>query len=316
MVHDINSYAFVRFIAGIGLAGELGAGITLISETLSKEKRGYGTMIVGMIGLLGAIAAGIAGKYDWRTSYYIGGGLGITLLALRLGTFESGLYKNVAKTGISKGNIFILFTNKKRFLKYLYCILIGVPIWFVVGIVLTLAPEFTKALGAKESISAGTGIMYSYGGGAIGNVLIAALAQATKSRKLALTVFMLLYAITVSILLNAKGITNQQFILLSFLIGVTGGYFATLVTVASEQFGTNIRSTVTTTVPNFIRGMLIPMNAVFSFLVVRYGMIGSGFIMLFVVIGLAIFALSQLKESFDNDLDYMEVDEKTEPVYV
>ncbi|HEY2583905.1 MAG TPA: MFS transporter [Mucilaginibacter sp.] len=316
MVHDINSYAVIRFIAGVGLAGELGAGITLISETLSKEKRGYGTMIVGMIGLLGAIAAGIAGKYDWRTSYYIGGGLGITLLALRLGTFESGLYKNVAKTGISKGNIFILFTNKKRFLKYLYCILIGMPIWFVVGIILTLAPEFAKALGAKESISAGTGIMYSYGGGAIGNVLIAALAQATKSRKLALMVFMFLYAITVSILLSAKGITNQQFILLSFLIGVAGGYFATLVTVASEQFGTNIRSTVTTTVPNFIRGMLIPMNAVFSFLVVRYGMIGSGFIMLFVVTALAVFALSQLKESFDKDLDYVEVDEKTESAYL
>jgi MFS family permease len=316
MVHDINSYAVIRFIAGVGLAGELGAGITLISETLSKEKRGYGTMIVGMIGLLGAIAAGIAGKYDWRTSYYIGGGLGITLLALRLGTFESGLYKNVAKTGISKGNIFILFTNKKRLLKYLYCILIGMPIWFVVGIILTLAPEFAKALGAKESISAGTGIMYSYGGGAIGNVLIAALAQATKSRKLALMVFMFLYAITVSILLSAKGITNQQFILLSFLIGVAGGYFATLVTVASEQFGTNIRSTVTTTVPNFIRGMLIPMNAVFSFLVVRYGMIGSGFIMLFVVTALAVFALSQLKESFDKDLDYVEVDEKTESAYL
>ncbi|HEY4323365.1 MAG TPA: MFS transporter [Mucilaginibacter sp.] len=316
MVHDINSYAIIRFVAGIGLAGELGAGITLISETLSKEKRGYGTMIVGVIGLLGAVVAGIAGKYDWRTSYYIGGGLGIILLALRLGTFESGLYKNIAKTSISKGNFFILFTDKKRFLKYLYCILIGVPIWFVIGIILTLAPEFTKALGTKENISAGTGIMYSYGGGAIGNMLAGILAQVTRSRKLTMLIFLVLYTIVVSIFLKTTGITNQQFIWLSLLIGVAGGYFATVVTIASEQFGTNIRSTVTTTVPNFIRATVIPLNSVFSFLIVRYGMIGSGFIMLFAVTGLAIFALSQLKEGFSKDLAYLEVDEKTTPAYV
>jgi MFS family permease len=312
MVHEINSYAIIRFIGGIGLAGELGAGITLVSETLSKEKRGYGTMIISLVGLLGAVAAGIAGKYDWRIAYYIGGGLGTILLLLRMGTFESGLYKNVAETNISKGNIFILFTNRKRFFKYLSCILIGAPLWFVVGIIVTLSPEFSKALGTKETISAGTGIMCSYTGGAIGNGLAAILAQVTGSRKLTMAVFLLLSAVSVSIFLSARGISNHQFILLCLLIGLTGGYFATVVTIAAEQFGTNIRSTVTTTVPNFVRGTLIPVNAAFSLLVVRYGMIKSGFIMLFILTGIALFALSRLKESFSIDLDYVEVNEAAE----
>jgi putative MFS transporter len=306
MVHDINSYAIVRFIAGIGLSGELGAGITLVSETLSKEKRGYGTMIVTMIGVLGAVAAGIAGKYDWRTSYFIGGGLGIMLLALRMGTFESGLYKNVAKNNVSKGNIFILFTDRRRFLKYLYCILIGAPLWFVVGIIITLSPEFTKALGSKETISAGTGIIYFYVGASIGNILASILAQVTRSRKLTMLIFLLLNAISVVAFLNARGISNQQFIVLCLIIGITGGYLATLVIIAAEQFGTNIRATVTTTVPNFVRGTLIPINALFSFLLIHFNMIRSGFILLFILTGIALFALSQLKESFSNDLDYVE----------
>ena len=117
MVHDVTWYSIIRFITGIGLAGELGAGITLVSETLSKEKRGWGTMLVAMIGLLGAVAAAIVGKYDWRTAYYVGGGLGIILLLLRVGTFESGMYKNVEKSDISKGNILMLFNDRKRFLK-------------------------------------------------------------------------------------------------------------------------------------------------------------------------------------------------------
>jgi MFS family permease len=147
LVHDINSYAIIRFIAGIGLAGELGAGITLVTETLSKEKRGYGTMIVAVIGLFGAVAAATIAKYGWRNAYFVGGGLGIVLLLLRLGTFESGMYKNVAQSKVSKGNILILFNNGTRLKKYLYCILIGAPLWYVVGILITQAKEFGVALG-------------------------------------------------------------------------------------------------------------------------------------------------------------------------
>ncbi|MGZ3822495.1 MAG: MFS transporter [Mucilaginibacter sp.] len=308
MVHDVDSYAIIRFIGGVGLAGELGAGVTLVSEALSKEKRGYGTMAISVVGLLGAVAAGIAGKYDWRMAYYIGGALGLVLLTLRVGTFESGMFKTVAKTDVSKGNILILFNDKKRFLKYISCILMGLPLWFGIGIILTLAPEFARALGAKDPLSAGTGIVYSYIGGSVGNILAALLAQVTRSRRLTMFIFLTLSAVVISVFLSFNGITNNQFILLSLIMGVTGGYFPTLITIAAEQFGTNIRATVATTVPNFVRGSLIPVNAAFSFLVPRCGMIKSGYILLFALLGISLLALSRLKESFNNDLDYVEID--------
>lgn len=308
MVHDLNSYAVIRLIAGIGLAGELGAGITLVSETLSKERRGYGTTIVAMIGLLGAVAAAWVGKHDWRVAYYVGGGLGIVLLLLRMGTFESGMFKNIADTGVSKGNILMLFNNRKRFLKYLYCILIGAPLWYVVGVLVTQSPEFGKALGAKVPLSAGTGILYTYIGISVGGIFAGVLAQLTKSRKLTMLIFLLLSVISAVCYLNAKGITTSQFIRLCFFMGFAVGYWATFVTIASEQFGTNIRSTVTTTVPNFVRGSLIPVNALFNMFVLHYGMIQSGYIVVFILTAIALFALSQLKESFSKDLDYIEDD--------
>lgn len=308
MVHDVNMYAIIRLIAGIGLAGELGAGITLVSETLSKENRGYGTMFVAVIGLLGAVAAAMVSKYDWRTAYYVGGVLGIILLLLRLGTFESGMYKNVAKASeVSKGNMLMLFTNWKRFYKYLCCIFIGAPLWYVVGILITQSPEIGKALGAKETLSAGTGILYSYVGISVGGIFAAILAQLTKSRKLTMLIYLILSALSVVAYLSAKGITNSQFIWLCFFMGFAVGYWATFVTIAAEQFGTNIRSTVTTTVPNFIRGSLIPINALFNVFVLHYGMINSAYIMMSILTVLALFCLSQLKESFHKDLDYVEV---------
>lgn len=306
MIHDVNSYAVIRLIAGIGLAGELGAGITLVSETLSKERRGYGTTIVAMIGLLGAVAAAYVGKYDWRTSYYVGGGLGILLLLLRMGTFESGMFNNIADKDISKGNILMLFNNRKRFLKYLYCILIGAPLWFVVGILVTKAPEFGVALGATAPLSAGTGIMYTYVGISVGGVFAGLLAQVSKSRKSTMNMFLLLSAISVMFYLSAKGITPNQFIWLCLFMGFAVGYWATFVTIASEQFGTNIRSTVTTTVPNFVRGSLIPINFAFTFLMGHFGRINAGYMMMILLTLISLGALSQLEESFDKDLDYIE----------
>jgi putative MFS transporter len=309
MVHDVNSYAVIRLIAGIGLAGELGAGITLVSETLSKERRGYGTTIVAMIGLLGAVAAAYVGKYDWRTAYFVGGGLGIVLLLLRMGTFESGMFKNIHDKDISKGNIFMLFNNRKRFLKYLYCILIGAPLWYVVGILVTKAPEFGKALGAPVSLNAGSGIMFTYIGISVGGVFAGLLAQYSRSRKNTMFIFLLLSIITVMFYLSAKGITTVQFNWLCLAMGFAVGYWATFVTIASEQFGTNIRSTVTTTVPNFVRGSLIPINFAFNALMLHFGRISAGYIMMIALTIIALFATSQLKETFDKDLDYVEDEE-------
>jgi len=306
-VHDVNTYAIVRFIAGIGLAGELGAGITLVSETMSKQNRGYGTTIVAFIGLFGAAAAVMVSKYGWRNAYLVGGVLGIVLLLLRIGTFESGMFKSIELRKVSKGNFFMLFTNWGRFKKYLYCILIGAPLWYVVGVLVTLSPEFGKALGAVEPLNAGDGILYTYIGIAIGGVFAGLLAQFTKSRKLTMMIFLLLSVISVTGYLSAENLTSQHFVWLCFFMGCSVGYWATFVTIAAEQFGTNIRATVATTVPNFVRGSLIPINFAFAALAKQYGMIGSGYIMMGILTVVALLALSQLKETFGKDLDYVEL---------
>jgi MFS family permease len=307
LVHDVNTYAIVRFIAGIGLAGELGAGITLVSETLSKENRGYGTMMVAVIGLFGATAAYAVAKFGWRNAYFVGGGLGILLLLLRIGTFESGMFKNEKNSGASKGNILILLTNWTRLKKYLFCILIGAPLWYVVGVLISFSDKFGIALGAKTLIKPGDGIFYSYIGIAVGDVVAGLLAQFTKSRKLTMATFLLLSLVSVHFYLSSKGITPEKFAVLSFFMGCTVGYWATFVTIASEQFGTNIRSTVTTTVPNFVRGLLIPIIMVFNLFKAHYGDITAGYIMMGLLTIISLLSLSQLKETFGKDLDYVEI---------
>jgi MFS family permease len=307
LVHDVNTYAIVRFIAGIGLAGELGAGITLVSETLSKENRGYGTMMVAVIGLFGATAAYAVAKFGWRNAYFVGGGLGILLLLLRIGTFESGMFKNEKNSGASKGNILILLTNWTRLKKYLFCILIGAPLWYVVGVLISFSDKFGIALGAKTLIKPGDGIFYSYIGIAVGDVVAGLLAQFTKSRKLTMATFLLLSLVSVHFYLSSKGITPEKFAMLSFFMGCTVGYWATFVTIASEQFGTNIRSTVTTTVPNFVRGLLIPIIMVFNLFKAHYGDITAGYIMMGLLTIISLLSLSQLKETFGKDLDYVEI---------
>ncbi len=306
-VHDADTYAIIRFIAGIGLAGELGAGITLVTETMSKEKRGYGTMIVAAIGLFGAAAAVIVAKYGWRNAYFVGGGLGVVLLLLRLGTFESGMFKSMEQTNVSKGNFFMLFTNWNRFKKYLYCILIGAPLWYVVGVLVTLSPEFGKALGATETLNAGNGILATYIGIAVGGIIAGLLSQITKSRKLTMAIFLTLSLISVIFYLNSTGLSSQHFIWICSFMGVCVGYWTIFITIAAEQFGTNIRSTVATTVPNFVRGSLILINLGFTELLKHYGMINSGYIMMIILTVIALFSLSQLNETFHKDLDYIEV---------
>ena len=305
-VQDVNTYAAVRFFAGVGLAGELGAGITLVSETMSKENRGYGTMIVAVVGLFGAVLANIVAKFGWQQAYFVGGGLGILLLLLRAGTFESGMFKDAEKSDVSRGNFLSLFTERKRFLKYLYCIMLGAPLWFVVGILVTLSPEFGIALNAKEALKAGDGVMYTYIGISVGDLAAGLLAQATRSRRLTMLVFLLLSLVSVGIYLTATGLDSTKFLWICFFMGCTVGYWATFVTIASEQFGTNLRATVTTTVPNFVRGALIPITWAFVYFKSSYGMISAAWIMMGILTALSLFSLSQLKETFGKDLNYVD----------
>ncbi len=307
-VTSVPAYAVIRFIAGIGLAGELGAGITLVTETMSKENRGYGTMIVAGVGLFGAVAAALVGEhYAWETSYMIGGVMGLLLLGLRVGLAESGMFKNVKSDGVSRGNIFMLFNDGARFKKYLNCILIGIPLWFVVGVLVTFSPEFGKELNATEPLSAGTGIMWCYIGIAVGDVVAGFMAQMLRSRKKVMLTFLILTGISIVVYLNAEGMTSQQFIWLALFLGFSSGYWATFVTIASEQFGTNLRATVTTTVPNFVRGSLVLATLSFTALKGSMGIINSAMTVGFVSLAIAVVALYQLKETFAKDLDYVEI---------
>lgn len=304
---SVTAYTMIRFIAGIGLAGELGAGITLVAETMSKKNRGYGTMIVAGVGLLGAVAAAlISDHYTWQTSYFIGGGMGLLLLSLRIGLVESGMFKETTEKNVQRGNFFMLFNKWSRFKKYLCCILIGLPLWYVVGVLITFSPEFGKALNAKGVLDAGKGIMYCYIGISVGDVVAGFLCQLLKSRKKVMLIFLILTAIAVLIYLYAYGLTPDNFIFLSLLLGFASGYWATFVTIAAEQFGTNLRATVTTTVPNFVRGSLVVITTSFHFFKGQFGIIQGAMVVGFACIAIALIALSQLKETFSKDLDYIE----------
>ena len=306
-VQDVNSYMVLRFIAGIGLAGELGAGVTLVAEILPKEIRGYGTMMIATVGVTGAVAANfIAQHFDWRTAYIIGGVLGFALLLLRVGILESAIFKNLKEKNIKRGNFFSLFTEKQLFAKYSKSIIIGLPLWYCVGILILFSPEFAKEFGIV-GVNAGNAIMLCYIGLTVGDFGSGYISQKIKSRKIAIAGFML-SALVLSIMYGAlSGASSTMFYLVCFLIGVSCGYWALFITVAAEQFGTNIRSTAASTVPNFVRGMVVPMSAGFIALKPSFGLLGAAAIVGALVFAAGLIALWKLEETFHKDLDYIEV---------
>ena len=306
-VQDIQTYAIIRFIAGIGLAGELGAGITLVTESMSKEKRGYGTMIVASIGLMGAVfAAFITDHFEWRTAYLIGGVLGFLLLLMRVSVTESSMFTSAKKEAHQLADFKILFNNRTRFLNYLNCILIGLPVWFVVGILITFSPEIAKEIGITEQISVGKGILYCYLGTAIGDIASGVLSQILRSRKKVVFLFLIMILLSSTWFLYS-GLSNAAALYqIAFVLGFSAGYWALFVTIASEQFGTNIRSTVTTTVPNFVRAAVVPLTLGFAFAKQTMGAINAAYLVGLISIGIALFAIFQIKETFGKDLDYIE----------
>jgi putative MFS transporter len=318
MVTTVDGYAFWRLIAGIGLAGELGAGITLVTESLPKEKRGYGTMIVASVGVSGAVAAYLVYQafQDWRLCYYAGGVLGILLLFLRISITESGMFKQIQQSEEKKGDFLSLFTDKKRFSKYIQCILIGIPLWFLVGVLITFSPEFAKALGVQqaETIAAGKAIAFCYTGLVFGDIASGLLSQWLKSRKKIMRLFLIFNLIMVFVYLNAFGISASTFYLLCFAMGFSVGYWVLFVTIAAEQFGTNIRATVTTTVPNFVRGSLPLIILIYSFFRDRLfegDILKSGMVVGSLLSVVSLLALWKLKETFHVDLDYSEKSNET-----
>ena len=314
MVHDTDTYAILRFISGFGLAGELGAGITLVSESMSKERRGIGTMIVATVGVFGAVVAGFMGNIisDWRTSFYIGGGMGLALLILRIGVYESGMFKSVKEENVVRGNFFQLFTNRKRLFKYLNIILVTVPVWYVMGSLILFSPELSKLMGLMDAkgnpvITSGNSIMYAYAGITIGDVVSGLISQKLRSRKKSLLVFLLLTVVGIVLYFTVAATSVVVFYSVVAFIGFATGYWAVFISTASELFGTNIRATATTTAPNFVRGSTNVISILTAFLLTLLGnKIEATIYTGVIVLGLAFVALYFLEETFGKELNYVE----------
>lgn len=307
-VVNIFQYQILRFLAGVGLAGELGAGITLVAETMKKENRGYGTMIVAAVGILGAVVAyWVAGKFEWRIAYFVGGGLGFMLLIMRIGVAESGIFTQQKDSTVKKGNVFDLFGNKKRFLKYLFTSFIALPIWFIIGVLIFFGREFGIALHLKDLVSPGLGVSYAYFGGSLGNLLSGFLSQRFKSRKLIIGIFIPMAGIFMFIYLNLFMVSLGTYYLICGVLGFVTGYWVLFVTIGAEQFGTNLRATAATSLPNIARGYVIPMVIFFQFLTPRMGILKGTLLIAILTLVLASIGLWKIKETYGIDLDYLEV---------
>lgn len=318
-VQTVDQYKWARFIAGIGLAGELGAGITLVSELLPKNKRGVGTSLVAGVGLFGAVFAYFIYKMsgDWRLCYKIGGGLGIMLLLLRISVAESGMFHALKKQEVSRGNFLMFFTSASRFRKYLLAILIGLPTWFVIGVLVNFSNRFATALYGENHVDSGRSIMYAYAAIAIGDITIGLISQAFRSRKKALYLY---YALTiVSGILYFSPLNNNDtsMYMICAALGFSTGFWAIFVTMGAEQFGTNLRATAATTIPNMVRGSLPLINLLFKDLLQdqwHWSMVNAAMFTGTIVMAITLAAAWFTEETFHKDLNYVEEDPVPEPV--
>jgi MFS transporter, putative metabolite:H+ symporter len=308
-ISPIALYGALRLLAGIGLAGELGAAVTLVSESLPREVRGYGTAIVAGVGVSGAVVAALVGKFfTWNTAYLTGGLLGLSLFVTRLSMLESGMFDAVKRQTVRRGDFFKLFTSANRLRRYVCCILIGVPIWFIIGILATLSPELAAKLNVRGAVTAGQAIMFTYIGLVVGDLASGFLSQYFRSRKKIVFAFQVLALALTVVYVTSDGATTTYFYALCLFLGVAAGYWAVFVTVAAEQFGTNLRATVATSAPNFVRGATVPLTLIFNLLPQKAGLslphsalaVGIGSIVI------AVGALFLLEESHGKDLDFVE----------
>lgn len=265
-------------------------------------------MMVSAVGVLGAVVAAKVGQYfDWRTAYLVGGGLGLFLLFLRLSVRESSMFKAMSEGArpAFASQLLLLF-SPPRMGRYICCILIGLPCWYVIGLVILFSPEFAKALGTTGPVIAGNAVALSYTGICLGDLLSGGLSQFSRARKTILLAFIIATFILINIFFLLRDPSPATVYTLIFFIGIAVGYWAVFVTVAAEHFGTNMRATVATTVPNFSRGAVIPVTMLFTWLKPQLGTLHSGLAVGWLVLAIAIFGWFGLRETFHDDLDYVE----------
>jgi MFS family permease len=308
-VNTVPQYAVLRFIAGFGLAGELGAGITLVTEILPKEKRGYGTTLVATMGVMGALLAYLVSNiFNWRVSYFIGGGLGLILMVMRVRVFESGIFIKLKEQNTKRGNVLKLFNNKTRLLKYITSILMGTPIWFVVGILLSFSPEFGQAIGLDKPVDAGKAVILAFAAQVAGNLASGFFSQYLQSRKKVILLFIISSFSLVIIYLLVPLHSTSMFYLVCAGLGFCSGYWTLFITVAAELFGSDLRATVATTVPNFVRASVIPLSMAFTMAKNYVGIIYGALAVGLLTFAIAIVALLYLEETFKKDINYVEDD--------
>ena len=310
-VQTVDQYAACRFVGGLGLAGELGAGITLVSELLPKNKRGVGTSLVAGIGLSGAVAAYFTYQFtdDWRLCYKIGGGLGIALLLLRVSVAESGMFKEAKEQKVVRGNFFMLINNGKRLKKYIFAILIGLPTWYVIGILVNQSDRFGNTMFGSTTIDSGRSIMFAYAAIAIGDMLVGLVSQYFKSRKKALLIYYMLTIVGLVLFFSDYNRSDTSMYAICTLLGFSTGFWAIFVTMGAEQFGTNLRGTAATTIPNMVRGALPLINMMFLDLFQKswgWSLVYSGIITGIVVMTITLIAYYFTEETFHKDLNYVE----------
>ncbi len=302
-VHSLGWYAFWRVLAGIGMAGELGAAITLVSERVDPALRGYATMLVASFGLLGTLTAGVVtAEMDWRHAYYLGGALGVALLFLRVGTPESGMFRE--QQSARRGDLSLLVGP--RLMTYLRCVMLGVPVWFTQAVLIGFAVELTSAIGVHPAVVTATALAYYAAGAAVGDLICGSLSQLLGSRKKALAAFVLFLFAMDGVYLSGLVVSLGSFYWLCFFIGIGTGYWAVFVTVAAEQFGTNLRATVATSVPNMVRGTSVLILLAFKAQRDALGLVGSASLVGVICTLLSLSALWALRETFARELDFVE----------
>lgn len=307
-VQTIPQYAILRFVAGVGLAGELGAGVTLATESLPQDKRGLGTTVIATVGVFGALLASwVTDHYSWRSAYTVGGVLGFLLLLCRVGALESGLFSKVQKsTTIVRGSLVYAFASLSRLRRVWHCIAVGLPIYFVAGVLVAFAPEVSNALGFRETLSAGEAVFCSYLGFFFGDVSSGLISQWLRSRKKTLLLFTLGTVVMSLVILLSHGLEKDVAKLLYVVLGTFAGYWAIFVTIAAEQFGTNLRATMATSIPNFVRASVIPITGILTLLKPSIGLVHSSMVVLALCTMLALYSTLRLEETFSKDLDFVE----------
>ena len=308
MVSSVEAYAVCRFLAGLGLAGELGAAVTLVSETLPQSRRGLGTTVVAGFGLCGGVVAALLAEYlSWRTCYFIGGGAGLILLSLRVTLTEPTVFVDSQQQAVRRGSLGLLLSSASRRNRFVKLLLIGLPVWFVAGILIAFAPELATSLGTN-GVTAARAVLYSYVGVAIGDLLCGLLSQFLRSRRRAMMLSLALLVVGLVVLLRLRGLSPAMYYVVCFGLGLSTGYWAVLVTTAAEQFGTNLRATVATTVPNLVRASVIPLSLLYQRMTPSIGTIETVRLLGLGCVALAVFALWSLPETYHRQLAFLERD--------